>query len=343
LTAAVTKATTGQIISAFKSANQNTSQVIDGFVSRPPKNKPAEHSQRPRMKSEAVHKRAEKTHALMRGGLKKPHGKLMDMGRSSAMPRIGTQLRAKTIRRHTQVEHFGNPIRSSGSHRVEAASGEVISRGPAAPAGTASAAAAPLPSMIASASHQKLERLLDEALSKADAHKQALRYQAARHFWQRRWFSGPVRWMTGAAAALIIAGSLFYAWRTVPQLSMKFAGLRAHVAAAVPSYRPDGYRIAGPAKAVSGAVVIKYKSASDLNKTYAITEQPSAFTSTMVSQNVVPKGAPVQTSQVEGNTVYIYGSSNDAAWVNNGVLYRIKNNSSLGSDQLIDIVSGLNP
>lgn len=292
------------------------------------------------MKSEAVHKRAEKTHALMRGGLKKPQSKVMDMGRSSVVPSIGTQLRAKTIRRHTQVEHFGNPMKSGGSHAAEAASGEIISRRPAAPV---AAAAAPLPSMIASASHQKLERLLDEALSKADAHKQALRYQAARHFWQRRWFSGPVRWMTGAAVALMIAGSLFYAWRTVPQLSMKFAGLRAHVTAAVPSYRPDGYRIAGPAKAVSGAVVIQYKSASDLNKTYAITEQPSAFTSTMVSQNVVPKGAPVQTSQVEGNTVYIYGSSNDAAWVNNGVLYTIKNNSSLGSDQLIDIVSGLNP
>jgi len=291
------------------------------------------------MRSEAVHRRAEKTRTLMRGGLKKPYGMAMDMGRSSAKPRIGTQLRAKTIRRHTQVEHFGNPIRSSGGRAAEAASGEIISRGQAVPA----AAAAPLPSMIASASHQKLERLLDEALSKADAHKQALRYQAARHFWQRRWFTGPVRWMTAAGGTLLIAGSIFYAWRTVPQLSMKFAGLRAHVAAAVPTYKPDGYKIAGPAKAVSGAVVIQYKSASDLSKTYAITEQPSAFTSTMVSQNVVPKGAPVQTSQVEGNTVYIYGSSNDAAWVNNGVLYRIKNNSSLGSDQLINIVSGLNP
>jgi len=277
----------------------------------------------------------------MRGGLKKPEGRIHDLAHGSALPRISTQLRAKTVRRHSRVEHFGNPHKSGGGQIAQAVSGEIISRGAAVSAGNA--VAAPLPSMIASASHQKLERLLDEALTKADAHKQALRYHAARHFWQRRWFNGPVRWAVGGAVALVIIGTFLYSWRSIPQLSMKIAGIRAHVTPVVPTYKPDGYKVAGPAKAISGAVVVQYKSAANQSKTYDITEQPSAFTSSMVSQNVVPKGSPVQTSQVEGNTVYIYGNSNDAAWVNNGVLYTIKNRSSLGSDQLIQIVSGLNP
>lgn len=279
----------------------------------------------------------------MRGGLKKPEGRTHDLAHGSALPRIGTQLRAKTIHRHSRVEHFGNPLKSGGSHASQVVSGEIVGRGAVVSTSSASAMAAPLPSMIASASHQKLERLLDEALAKADSHRQALRYHAARHFWQRRWFNGPAGWAVGGVVLLVIIGAFSYSWRSIPQLSMKIAGMRAHVATVIPAYKPDGYRIAGPAKAINGAVVVQYKSASDQSKTYDITEQPSAFTSSMVSQNVVPKGSPVQTSQVEGNTVYIYGSSNDASWVNNGVLYTIKNRSSLGSDQLIQIVSGLNP
>jgi hypothetical protein len=45
---------------------------------------------------------------------------------------------------------------------------------------------------------------------------------------------------------------------------------------------------------------------------------------------------------VAGNTVYIYGARNDAAWVNNGVLYTIKDYAGLTSDQIIKIVQGLN-
>ena len=203
--------------------------------------------------------------------------------------------------------------------------------------------AAPLPSMVTSASHQKLERLLDHALANADAHKQALAHQAARHFWQRRWLSGRKRWAAlGVVLLIIVAGGVF-AWQTIPQLSVKMAGLRAHLSAVVPSYKPDGYKLASPAKAVSGTVVVSYKSAADPHQTYAVVEAQSNLTSPTVAQNVVPKGATVQTSQVNGNTVYIYGSDNDAVWVNNGVLYTIKDSANLSSDELIKIVQGLNP
>jgi predicted transcriptional regulator len=101
--------------------------------------------------------------------------------------------------------------------------------------------------------------------------------------------------------------------------------------------------MSGPAKAVMGAVTVKYTHSKDPAKTYEITQAQSNLTSQMVALNIVPKGASVQTSQIAGNTVYIYGSSNDAAWVNNGVLYTIKDKASLRSDQLIKIVQGLNP
>ena len=101
--------------------------------------------------------------------------------------------------------------------------------------------------------------------------------------------------------------------------------------------------MAGPAKAQSGAVTINFKSAANPYQTYAISEAQSNLSSTSLVQTVVPKGKSLQTSQVDGNTVYIYGPSNDAAWVNNGVLYTIKDTAGLSSDELIKIVQGLNP
>jgi hypothetical protein len=101
--------------------------------------------------------------------------------------------------------------------------------------------------------------------------------------------------------------------------------------------------MSGPAQAVSGTVNIKYKSLNDEGRVYEINQTPSNLTSSLVGQNVVPKGSPVQTSQVKGNTVYIYGTGNDAAWVNNGVLYKIKDRANLSSDELLDIVKGVNP
>jgi hypothetical protein len=287
----------------------------------------------------------------MRGGLSRPAAAISGrLSQHTAGPKIETQLRAKSTPKHQRVEHFGRPMDNSkfqpshpNTHK-KVVSGELISAGHGHAGNNTSAnSVQPMPSMVASASHQKLERLLDEALTKADSHKQALRYHAARHFWQRRWFSGPRKLALVAISLLAIAAILGLAWQKYPSLSMKAAGLRAHISPAVPTYKPDGFKLAGPAKAESGSVSLQYKSASDSSKTYNIIQSQSNLTSTMVSQNVVPKGTAVQTSQVDGNTIYIYGADNDAVWVNNSTLYKIKDNAKLSSDQLINIVRGLNP
>lgn len=335
-------ATTGQIISAIRSGSYKTSRVIDGFVSGPLKSDAKPTPKRGQVKSTHVHKGAQRPRTLMRGGLKKPSTTPKpDIQNHISRPKMTTQLRAKTVTMHQKVNRFGDPIKARAQAvSAKAISGELVSRGSAV---TDSAVKAPLPSTVTSVSHQKLERLLDEALAKADAHKEALRYQAARHFWHRRLLVGPRKWAALAVTAVIVVAGLFMAWQNVPQLSVKVASMKAHVTAAVPSYKPDGFVVASPAQAVSGGVSLKYKSAADDTRTYEIHQKPSRLTSTLVSQNVVPKGAPVQTSQVNGNMVYIYGPDNDAAWVNNGVLYTIKDKADLSSDQLIKIVAGLNP
>jgi hypothetical protein len=315
--------------------------MVDGFVNDSSKSSGLA---RKKVVSSHVHKRTEKARTLMRTGLKKPAGKQnprIDHFSGSFNPQ--REIRAKSTPKHHGVQRFGIPSAPSNTDRAkEPVSGEIVGR--SRPNGhSRPAAAAPMPSMVASASHQRLERMLDQALTNADSHKQALRYQAARHFWQRRWLGGRLKWLAIVLIIMIAVAGLAISWQKVPQLSIRAAGMRAHITPAIPAYKPDGYKMDGPAQAVSGTVTIRYVSSNDSLHDYEIVQAQSNLTSQLVGQSVVPKGAPVQTSQVEGNTIYIYGGDNDAAWVNNGVLYTIKDHAKLSSDELIKIVQGLNP
>lgn len=278
----------------------------------------------------------------MRGGLKKPASDPRPAVKIASGSNPQRELRAKATPKHQGVKRFGMPTSRKQPSATNVVSGELLQK-PSMQAVSQSAPSAPLPSMVTSVSHQKLERLLDQALTHADSHKEALRYHAARHFWQRRILHGRRKWLAlGIVLVLLIVG-LFISYQKVPQLSVKAAGMRAHINPAVPTYIPDGYKMVGPAKADSGTVDIKYASSANPHSSYDIIEAGSSLTSQSVQQSVVPKGAPVQTSQVNGNTVYIYGSGNDAAWVNNDILYTIKDSANLSSDELIKIVQGLNP
>ena len=47
-----------------------------------------------------------------------------------------------------------------------------------------------------------------------------------------------------------------------------------------------------------------------------------------------------QTKEEKGRTVYIYDDSN-ATWVDGGIWYQIEGDSSLSSDQLLNIVASM--
>jgi hypothetical protein len=284
----------------------------------------------------------------MRGSLKKPSENFSaKVQRLTPGANPQREVRAKTTAKHSQVDRFGTPKPADtayGKEHGRVLQGELVGP-PAKPtrlqSGPSSTAVA-LPSMVSSASHQKLERLLDAALTSADAHKQALRYQAARHFWQKPGFMGRRKALKLVLILVILLATIgVAAWEKIPQVSVKLAAIRTHLHASVPAYKPVGFSQA-PASAKSGSVVIKFKSTDNVAQGFDIIQKQSNLASASLSQTLVPQGSQVQTSQVAGNTVYIYGARNDAAWVNNGVLYTIKDYAGLTSDQIIKIVQGLN-
>lgn len=344
-------ATTGKLISAtISSVNNVKNQVIDGFVKAPAAISQKKKSSNPKPIRRTVkqgashlHKRTQKAQTLMRGAVKNPASNFNSrLQHLTAIPRPDTQLRAKLTPKHPRVEHYGNPIKSAHDARPNVIHAKTVPRHHhQATHVKQNTVSAPLPSMVTSASHHKLERLLDEALTKADAHKQALQYHAAKHFWQKPNFRGRYKILTFSLVVIaVLALGFFVVWQKVPQVSVKLAGTKAGVSATVPKYTPSGYKPAAPAAAQQKAVKIDYKS-TDGAQSYTITQQPSNLSSTSLSQSVVPQNTPVQTSQVDGNTVYIYGPNNNAAWVNNGVLYTIDSQANLSSDQVLNIVKGL--
>lgn len=329
-----------KINSTAKSAHKTSSQVIDGFVKAPSRNRQS------KTPAHQLHSRTDKAHTLMRGALKKPAGhfnsKIQNLNPGHNPER---EVRAKTASKHGRIEHFGNPQKPQETQH-EVLQGEVIPSHSHQTANSHPVPSAPvavaLPSMITSASHQKLERMLDAALTNADAHKQAMRYQAARHFWQRPGFLGRRAGLKVILICLVVlAAGLFLAWEKLPQVSVKLAGVRTHVNAAVPNYKPAGFDLASPASAAGGSVVTNYKN-TDTSQNYSLIQKHSNMTTASMAQAVVPAGSQVQTSQIDGNTVYIYGSENSAAWVNNGIFYSLKDHANLSSDEIIKIVQGLN-
>ena len=334
-------AITGKVIGAVKKiAQPATSGSIDGFtkvkahLSRPAKN----HTKRP---SSTVHKKPQKSRTLARRGVMPPtplkniqkviHGRSIGSVNPARLTRASAVHKSSKISRYTASVINKAPSMRASTHQAREESNHVQNTG-------SMALSKPLPSMVTSVSHQRLERMLDEALAKADAHKQMLKQLQKRSWWQKLNFLP--HWATVAIVTIVSVTALaFFAWERVPQLSLKMAASKAKISASVPAYKPEGFAVSGPVKYQSGAVVMNYSSAG--KEDYSLSQKASDWDSVSLAANAIPTGSPVQTSQVKGTTVYIYGATNDAAWVNNGIKYNLKNKANLSSDQIIKIANSL--
>lgn len=346
--------TTGDVVGTVKkvaSHVKDQSKVIDGFVRRSGTRAKSEIT-KPRTpqvtrkvtSAKAVHNRTQKSRALMRGVVSRPKVETERFKRGPIKPSLSKAVgaeqerrsRASAIPRDDHVKRFG--LLKSAARPTDKPQTIVAKARPMGAKASASAQTQVMPSMVASASHQRLERMLDEALIHADAHKQMLRSRSRNPLVR---FSRLPKWLTIAiilVILLLVAG--FIAWRDVPQVAIKVAGQQAHVNAGLPGYAPAGFSVIGPISHTSGVVTVKYQNSSN-NYSYDLAQRSSSWDSTSMAANVLKPDSQVQTSQVQGTTVYIYGKANDATWVNNGIWYTLKDKASLSSDQILRIVQSL--
>jgi hypothetical protein len=326
---------------------------MDGFVrsggnassSHKIKNNSDISASRAKIKSTAqsVHKRAQRSQTLMRSVVRRPEQSQQAKVAAPKVHPVQTDskrnTRAQSITKHANVRRFGHVLPKNKPSSIVS---DTRLAKPSQPVTTDSRAVVQkrVPSMVTSASHAHLERLLDEALSKADAHKKAINgYLPNRNLWQK--VRTAPKWASLGTAVLIVGLlSGFFAWQNLPAVSMRVAATRAHVSAQVPGYTPSGFSFAGPVNHKEGSVTIKFKANSDSSRNFSLTQANSNLSSKSLADSDVVQNNP-QTFAVNGNTIYVYGPNNDATWVDHGVQYTIRDNANLTSDQLLRIANSL--
>ncbi len=308
-----------------------------------------------RLKSAAqgVHQRAQRSQTLMRGSVTKPaiakaklivnSSKLQSKTRSANTDRQRV-FRSQTINKSAKVRRFGyvaakESPKSPAAVQLSTIKPPELKISASAKTSNAIALYKPLPSMLNNTSNIQLERMLDEALLKADAHKKTLAGSSS-NLWQKIKFAP--RWLSiGVAAFAVILLGGYLAVHKFPQVAMRIVSIRAHMDAEVPGYTAAGFSFTQPIVYSTGSVTVNFKANDHSNRAYSITQMTSNMDNAALSASVVPKNTQVQTSTVEGTTVYIYGSANNAAWVNHGMEYKINDSANLNSDQLLKIASSL--
>jgi hypothetical protein len=144
----------------------------------------------------------------------------------------------------------------------------------------------------------------------------------------------------GVSLLVVLSVGGFVASRYLPQMAVKVAATRAGVDAKLPTYQPSGFSLSGPVTYSPGQITLLYSSNSD-ERSFQLTQKKSDWTSQSLLDNfIVSANHRYQTFQDKGKTIYIY-DGNNATWVSGGVWYQIEGESSLSSDQLLRVISGL--
>ena len=156
--------------------------------------------------------------------------------------------------------------------------------------------------------------------------------QAARH-WGRRLS------IAGAMVALLAFGG-YLTYHNMPAIATRMAAAQAGINASFPSYQPSGYSLAGGISQQQGSVLMKF-AANAGPGTFTLTQSRSDWDSSAVLANyVLPSfGRNFATTTSRGLT--IYSTHNAAAWVNGGILYTIKGNAPLSSEQVERIAASM--
>ena len=144
--------------------------------------------------------------------------------------------------------------------------------------------------------------------------------------------------MTAGASLLLLGG--YFTYINMPNLSVRVAAAQAGIEAEYPAYRPSGYSLSGPIAYDSGTVSMKF-AMNGTPKSFTLNQARSGWDSSAVLDNYIqPKaGSAYTTTQDSGLTIYSFG--NNAAWVNNGIMYTVEGDAPISLEQIRRIATSM--
>lgn len=170
---------------------------------------------------------------------------------------------------------------------------------------------------------------IDTAMQRTES---TARHRAkARVAHKKSFFSRFATLASAGTAVLLIAG--YFTYLNMPNLSVRVAAAQAGIDAEYPAYHPSGYSLDGPVAYNAGQVSMTF-GANGSSQEFKLVQSKSGWDSSAVlEQYVEPKaGNDYTISRERGLTVYTF--DNNAAWVDDGMLYTIDGDAELSIDQV---------
>lgn len=128
--------------------------------------------------------------------------------------------------------------------------------------------------------------------------------------------------------------------QNMTNIRLQLASAKAGFSATLPGSQPSGYGVKN-FSASSNIVTAHYKSNSDSDRQFTITEKPSTWDSATLRESYVKQITPnYQVVEEGGRTIFIY-NNNTATWVNGGIWYTIDGANTLTNKQLIDLATSM--
>ena len=126
--------------------------------------------------------------------------------------------------------------------------------------------------------------------------------------------------LTCAAAAVFAI--VYFVGLNMPDITMRVAAMQTGIEASYPSYVPRGFNLSD-ITSESGKVVLNFQN-EDASTVFSLSEENSSWDSNALLSNFVKNeyGEDYTIIREQGLTIYI--SKSDAAWVNGGVVYKLK-------------------
>lgn len=325
-------AVSGRLVGVAKKAANHIRRPIDGLSIDGFKPAKVVKKSAVRRSIHAWQRKPERSRTLMRNSVKKPaRGQTeSEVKTRGLLPNYAREARAADVVKDSKVQRFGMLSFSSKSKGGQAKIGEIMPRGANFLAATSASISTTLPA-IGSASHRKLERLLDYALANADAHKKAEQSRRS----HRKYFGRLPRWAAVCLLIFVLAIVLsLFVWYKVPVASMKLAATKAHINASLPTL-PEGFK-ASQSKVEDNSVVTEASNGNlKLRYIQKLSQEPiSSLVAASAAANM-----PVQTSvDNSGCTSLSYtdqvNHKNVATTVSEGVKKTIEAPTTVDSQQL---------
>ena len=164
---------------------------------------------------------------------------------------------------------------------------------------------------------QMKETAIEKALSTASRTRKQEGESVRIHFGFKRVL------LAMACAAVCVFAIVYFVNLNAPNISLKVAAMQSGIEATYPTFVPREYSISN-ITSEDGKVTMVFKHSEDEAKGFILVEEKSSWDSNALLNNFVryEYGDDYTSVREQGLTIYI--SSSDAAWVNGGIVYKIK-------------------